>query len=125
MSQSLRKPSDGTFEENVRFLKGHIEEIPLPNDTVDVIISNCVINLSADKDQVLREAFRYLGVPYRWGGNGGQGIDCSGLVRNVFARCGIALPRTAHEQARVGAPAGSEEGRTLFRPRSEEGRTPI
>src|SRR5262249_38085540 len=45
---------------NVRFLKGHIEEIPLPGDTVDVIISNCVINLSADKDRVLREAFRVL-----------------------------------------------------------------
>jgi arsenite methyltransferase len=46
--------------ENVRFLKGHIEEIPLPDDTVDVIISNCVINLSADKDRVLREALRVL-----------------------------------------------------------------
>ncbi|HWD38813.1 MAG TPA: arsenite methyltransferase [Fimbriimonas sp.] len=46
--------------ENVRFLKGHIEEIPLPDQSVDVIISNCVINLSADKDQVLREAFRVL-----------------------------------------------------------------
>ncbi len=45
---------------NVKFLKGHIEEIPLPDSSVDVIISNCVINLSADKDQVLREAFRVL-----------------------------------------------------------------
>jgi SAM-dependent methyltransferase len=46
--------------ENVEFLKGEIEHIPLPNDSVDVIISNCVINLSADKDQVLSEAFRVL-----------------------------------------------------------------
>lgn len=46
--------------ENVKFLKGHIESIPLPDDSVDVIISNCVINLSADKDQVLREALRVL-----------------------------------------------------------------
>lgn len=46
--------------ENVRFLKGHIEDIPLPDGSVDVIISNCVINLSADKGQVLREAFRVL-----------------------------------------------------------------
>lgn len=45
---------------NVEFLKGEIEHIPLPADSVDVIISNCVINLSADKDQVLREAFRVL-----------------------------------------------------------------
>lgn len=45
---------------NVEFLKGHIESIPLPDSTVDVIISNCVINLSADKDRVLSEAFRVL-----------------------------------------------------------------
>jgi arsenite methyltransferase len=46
--------------ENVDFLKGQIERVPLPDRSVDVIISNCVINLSADKDQVLREAFRVL-----------------------------------------------------------------
>src|SRR5271165_3607817 len=46
--------------ENVKFLKGEIENIPLPDNSVDVIISNCVINLSADKDAVLREAFRVL-----------------------------------------------------------------
>jgi arsenite methyltransferase len=45
---------------NVEFLRGEIENIPLPADSVDVIISNCVINLSADKDRVLREAFRVL-----------------------------------------------------------------
>src|SRR5512134_2422690 len=46
--------------ENVEFLKGEIERIPMPDSSVDVIISNCVINLSADKDRVLREAFRVL-----------------------------------------------------------------
>jgi arsenite methyltransferase len=46
--------------ENVEFLKGEIEDIPLPENSVDVIISNCVINLSADKDRVLGEAFRVL-----------------------------------------------------------------
>jgi 2-polyprenyl-3-methyl-5-hydroxy-6-metoxy-1,4-benzoquinol methylase len=46
--------------DNVEFLKGEIEHIPLPDNSVDVIISNCVINLSADKDSVLREAFRVL-----------------------------------------------------------------
>src|SRR6266487_3015890 len=46
--------------ENVEFLKGEIEHIPLPDNSVDVIISNCVINLSPDKDRVLREAFRVL-----------------------------------------------------------------
>jgi ubiquinone/menaquinone biosynthesis C-methylase UbiE len=46
--------------DNVEFLKGEIENIPLPGDSVDVVISNCVINLSADKDRVLAEAFRVL-----------------------------------------------------------------
>jgi len=46
--------------ENVRFLKGVIEDIPLPANSVDLVISNCVINLSADKRQVLREAYRIL-----------------------------------------------------------------
>ena len=46
--------------ENVEFLKGEIENIPLPENSVDVVISNCVINLSGDKDRVLREAFRVL-----------------------------------------------------------------
>jgi ubiquinone/menaquinone biosynthesis C-methylase UbiE len=46
--------------ENVEFLKGEMENIPLPDNSVDVVISNCVINLSADKDMVLREAFRVL-----------------------------------------------------------------
>src|ERR1700752_1437910 len=45
---------------NVEFVKGEIERIPLPDNSVDVIISNCVINLSSDKDRVLREAFRVL-----------------------------------------------------------------
>ncbi|MDQ6760540.1 MAG: arsenite methyltransferase [Acidobacteriota bacterium] len=45
---------------NVEFLKGEIENIPLPDNSIDVVISNCVINLSADKDRVLREAFRVL-----------------------------------------------------------------
>src|SRR5690606_26841760 len=46
--------------ENVEFLKGDIEHVPLPDASVDVVISNCVINLSSDKRQVLREAFRVL-----------------------------------------------------------------
>src|SRR5271155_1721848 len=46
--------------QNVEFLKGEIERIPLPDNSVDVVISNCVINLSADKDAVLREAYRVL-----------------------------------------------------------------
>jgi 2-polyprenyl-3-methyl-5-hydroxy-6-metoxy-1,4-benzoquinol methylase len=55
-NENKRKAGAG----NVEFLKGEIEHIPLPDNSVDVIISNCVINLSADKDRVLHEAFRVL-----------------------------------------------------------------
>jgi ubiquinone/menaquinone biosynthesis C-methylase UbiE len=51
---------------NVEFLKGEIENIPLPGDSVDAIISNCVINLSGDKDRVVKEAFRVLKPGGRW-----------------------------------------------------------
>ncbi len=58
---ALANQNKGKAEvENVEFLKGEIENIPLPDNSVDVVISNCVINLSADKDKVLREAFRVL-----------------------------------------------------------------
>ena len=60
MLEMAQKNKAEAGAENVKFLKGHIEEIPLPENSVDVVISNCVINLSADKDQVLREAFRVL-----------------------------------------------------------------
>ena len=50
--------------QNARFLKGHIEQIPLPENSVAVVISNCVINLSSDKPRVLREAFP--GAQARW-----------------------------------------------------------
>jgi arsenite methyltransferase len=54
------KNKEESGAKNVTFLKGHIEAIPLPDNSIDVIISNCVINLSGDKDAVLREAFRVL-----------------------------------------------------------------
>ena len=60
--------------------------------------------------EVLRQAFRYLGVPYVWGGNGTSGLDCSGLVKNCFACCGVWLPRRASEQARVGRPVALSLG---------------
>ncbi|HYX22482.1 MAG TPA: arsenite methyltransferase [Thermoanaerobaculia bacterium] len=60
MLELARKNQRESGLTNVEFLRGQIEAIPLPDDTVDVILSNCVINLSADKDRVLREAFRVL-----------------------------------------------------------------
>ena len=71
---------------NVEFLKGEIENIPLPDNSVDVIISNCVINLSADKDRVLGEAFRVL----KPGGRATfvMGNSC---LRGVFVRNSAAV----------------------------------
>ena len=60
MLQLAEKNKAEAGARNVAFLKGHIEAIPLPDNSVDVVISNCVINLSADKDAVLSEAFRVL-----------------------------------------------------------------
>ncbi len=51
---------------------------------------------------VLQEAFRYVGVPYVWGGNDERGVDCSGLVKNCFTAVGVGLPRRASHQARIG-----------------------
>lgn len=60
MLELARENQRAAGVQNVEFLKGDIESIPLPDESVDVIVSNCVINLAADKDQVLREAFRVL-----------------------------------------------------------------
>jgi ubiquinone/menaquinone biosynthesis C-methylase UbiE len=60
MLAEARSNKERSGIENAEFLKGHIEEIPLPENSVDVIISNCVINLSPAKDRVLREACRVL-----------------------------------------------------------------
>jgi arsenite methyltransferase len=60
MLELARKNQHESGIENVEFLKGEIENIPLPDNSVDVVISNCVINLSGDKERVLREAFRVL-----------------------------------------------------------------
>jgi SAM-dependent methyltransferase len=82
---------------NVEFLKGHIESIPLPSNTVDVIISNCVINLSGDKRQVIKEAFRVLKPGGRF------------AVSDVITRDG--LPRTVTENMALwtGCVAGALE----------------
>jgi ubiquinone/menaquinone biosynthesis C-methylase UbiE len=60
MLELARRNAATTGATNVEFLKGHIEQIPLPDASVDVIISNCVVNLSPDKDAVLAEAYRVL-----------------------------------------------------------------
>ena len=81
--------------ENVEFLKGEIEHIPLPDNSVDVIISNCVINLSGDKPRVLREAFRVL----RPGGRFG--------VSDIVAEDHLTPEQRAERGAYVGCIAGA------------------
>jgi SAM-dependent methyltransferase len=80
---------------NAHFLHGNIEEIPLPDGHIDVVISNCVINLSADKPRVLAEAFRVL----RPGGRLG--------VSDVIAGEDIDASRRAEDEVRVGCTSGT------------------
>jgi SAM-dependent methyltransferase len=82
---------------NVEFLKGHIESIPLPSNTVDVIISNCVINLSGDKRQVLAEAFRVLKPGGRF------------AVSDVIVREGLPTPVKESMALWTGCVAGALE----------------
>src|SRR2546430_16992025 len=81
--------------ENVEFLQGEIERIPLPDHSVDVIISNCVINLSSDKDQVLAEAFRVLKPGGRF------------AVSDVVVRGAVPAPIRRNVELWIGCVAGA------------------
>ncbi len=95
--------------ENVEFLKGTIEEIPLPDNRVDVIISNCVINLSSDKGQVLREAYRVLKPGGRF------------AVSDVVAQGELPANLREDMQAWVGCVAGALEEQEYRRLLSDAG----
>ncbi len=95
--------------DNVRFLKGRIEEVPLPDNAVDVIISNCVINLAADKAPVLREAFRVLKPGGRF------------AVSDVVAQGALPPDLRRDLEAWVGCVAGALEEREYRRLLTEAG----
>jgi ubiquinone/menaquinone biosynthesis C-methylase UbiE len=95
--------------ENVQFLKGQIEAIPLPDEAVDVIISNCVINLAVDKGQVLREAYRVLKPGGRF------------AVSDVVAQGALPADLRADMEAWVGCVAGALEEQEYRRRLAEAG----
>jgi SAM-dependent methyltransferase len=99
--------------ENVQFLKGHIEAIPLPDDTVDVVISNCVINLSSDKGQVLREAYRVLKPGGRF------------AVSDVVTQGDLPTDLRASMEAWVGCVAGALEEQEYRRLLADAGFTNV
>jgi LysM repeat protein len=80
-------------------------------EDVELVANPSAMNASAGGGNsfVVQEAFRYLGVPYRYGGASTNGMDCSAFVQRCFRAIGISLPRTAAEQARCGAPVPPEQ----------------
>lgn len=103
-------------------------QIPTPSGQRDMTDTFPYWNkpfFSGDAQAIMNEAYRYMGVRYVWGGNTFKGIDCSGFVKNVFARSGYSLPRTSSEQLTWGLPVPRGElaaGDRLYFGRSKDGR---
>jgi arsenite methyltransferase len=109
MLQLARENARRAGAENVEFLQGEIESIPLPDESVDVVISNCVINLSADKPRVLAEAFRVLKPGGRF------------AVSDVVVRGAVPAPIRRSVELWIGCIAGALEEREYLRLLAEAG----
>ena len=117
MLELARKNAAEAGATNVEFLKGDIAAIPLPDNSVDVIISNCVINLAADKEPVLREAFRVLKPGGRFavsdivihGGLPADLIDTAELRRDISSWAGCIAGALTDEEYRAGLAAAGLE----------------
>lgn len=83
--------------------------VPPPSNPSGDPLANLPPDMDARQVALLREAFSYLGVPYVWAGNTRSGLDCSGFVKNVFAKQGISLPRVSGDQAKVGTPVSWQD----------------
>lgn len=78
-------------------------------DYTDGLPASRVAYFRGDPQALFREAYRYLGVPYHFGGNGANGIDCSAFVKNVFQACGYILPRHSSDQTAYGLAVPKEQ----------------
>jgi len=97
-ASSIRFSSDQTGETTKKNEPRATETLSRRSSDIETIEQKKEEKISADREKVVKIAQSWLGTPYVWGGNTRGGVDCSGLVKNVYEQIGINLPRTAQQQ---------------------------